>query len=324
MPCNCEVDDGISTTNDEIKNYISWEDEMADFKDIKISDKKWVDEILKKGECPSLECSFTTIFIWRKVYDMKVSSLQNGSFFSACTGDNYFLFPIGVGDVKGAVDEILNYCRMKNIRAGFYSLTEENKEFLEKFYPDMFIYNEIRDGADYIYEKEKLATLVGKKLASKRNHINRFVENNPDWKYEQIDKSNIAEVIEMNKKWCEISGCENEKGLKEEGCAVTEAFENFDELGLSGGLIRAKGEVVAFSMGDRLNDDTFLVHIEKAFADIQGAYPIINREFVIHNCDGYKYVNREDDTGDEGLRKAKLSYRPCCILKKWDATMKEI
>ena len=126
----------------------------------------------------------------------------------------------------------------------------------------------------------------------------------------------------MNKKWCEIAECEKSEGLKDEGCAVSEAFENFEALKLSGGLIRAKGEVVAFSMGDRLNDETFLVHIEKAFANIQGAYPIINREFVIHNCEGYKFVNREDDTGDEGLRKAKLSYRPYEILKKWDAKMK--
>jgi hypothetical protein len=195
---------------------------------------------------------------------------------------------------------------------------------LENFYPGKFEFFEYRDGADYIYETEKLSTLAGKKLAAKRNHINRFIENYPDWKYEQIDDNNIDEVFEMNRKWCSMAGCENEKSLQEEGCAVSEAFANFKALGLSGGLIRAKGEVVAFSMGDRLDNETFLVHIEKAFADIQGAYPIINREFVIHNCGGYKYVNREDDTGDEGLRRAKLSYRPCAILQKWNAEMKEL
>lgn len=297
---------------------------MADFREVNINDKKWVEEIMRKGDCESLECSFTTIFIWRKIYDMKISPLQNGKFFSAMAGDNYFLFPIGDGDVKSAVDEIIEYCVERNVCPGFYSLTKKNKEFLEQFYPEKFEFTEIREGADYIYEKDKLATLSGKKLSSKRNHINRFIENNPGWRYEQIDKSNIEEAFEMNKKWCEDAGCENETGLKEEGCAVSEAFENFEELGLSGGLIRANGEVIAFSMGDRLNDETFLVHIEKAYADIQGAYPIINREFVIHNCDGYKFINREDDTGDEGLRKAKLSYRPCVILEKWDAKMREI
>ena len=295
---------------------------MANFRKITILDKEWVDEILERGVCGSLECNFTTMFIWRNIYNIKISSLQGGNFFSASAGDGYFLFPIGNGNVKSAIEEIFEYCRDNDIIPGFYSITADNKKVLEELYPEMFEYTEIRDGADYIYEKDKLATLVGKKLASKRNHINRFIENNPDWKYEEIDSSNIDEAFEMNKKWCELAECEKSKGLKDEGCAVSEAFENFEALKLSGGLIRANGEVVAFSMGDRLNEETFLVHIEKAFADIQGAYPIINREFVIHNCEGYKFVNREDDTGDEGLRKAKLSYRPYEILKKWDAKMK--
>ena len=105
----------------------------------------------------------------------------------------------------------------------------------------------------------------------------------------------------------------------DEGKAVKKAIKYYKELGLSGGVIRANGKIVAFSMGDRLNDDTFLVHIEKAFYDIQGAYPMINKQFVIANCDEFQYVNREEDAGDEGLRKAKLSYRPHIILRKFYA-----
>ena len=103
---------------------------------------------------------------------------------------------------------------------------------------------------------------------------------------------------------------------------VKKALKYYHELQLSGGLIRANGQVVAFSLGDRLNDKTFLVHIEKAFANITGAYQIINREFVLNNCMDYEFVNREDDTGDESLRKAKLSYRPYEIVKKYVAKEK--
>ena len=123
----------------------------------------------------------------------------------------------------------------------------------------------------------------------------------------------------MHKEWCKLYGCGKNPSLKEESCAVSDAFCYFEELGLSGGMLSAGGAVVAFSIGDRLNKDTFLVHIEKAFPDIQGAYPMINKQFVIHNCENYRYVNREEDLGEEGLRKAKLSYQPYEILQKFGA-----
>lgn len=297
---------------------------MADFREVKTEDKEWIEKIFENGCCPSLEYNFTTIFIWRKIYNTRVSSLQNGDFFTASVNNKSFLFPTGNGNIKNALDEIFDYCNENNISPSFYSLTKKNMNILENFYPDRFEYTLNRDGADYIYEQEKLSTLSGKKLASKRNHINSFVQTYENWRYEPITGQNMNEVFEMNKQWCKIAGCENESALKEEGCAVLEALNNFDELMLSGGLIRANGKVVAFSVGDKLNDDTFLVHIEKAFPDIRGAYPIINREFVIHNCENFKYINREDDTGDEGLRKAKLSYKPVEILEKWDAVSKGV
>ena len=295
---------------------------MAEFKEIQIEDKAWVDKILENQEDLSLEYNFTTAFIWRKIFGITISPLQGGRFYTTKTKDNSFMFPCGEGDIRLALEEIFDYCKENNIKPKFYSLTKKNKETLESLYPDKFSYKENRDGGDYVYEKEKLATLSGKKLSAKRNHINRFIENNPDWKYEEINDENIDEVFLMNQKWCEIAGCKNEEGIRDESCAVKEAFAHFNELKLSGGLIRAKGEVVAYSMGDKLSRDTFLVHIEKAFPDIQGAYPIINREFVIHNCDDFAFVNREDDAGDEGLRKAKLSYRPYEIVEKWNAESK--
>ena len=100
-------------------------------------------------------------------------------------------------------------------------------------------------------------------------------------------------------------------------------MDHFFDEGLKGGLICTKEEgIVAYSIGAPLSSDTFIVHIEKAFAEVQGAYPIINQEFVRHNCMDYKYVNREDDVGDEGLRKAKLSYKPAILLEKYTATLK--
>lgn len=295
---------------------------MAEFREIKIEDREWVNSVLERTNRDSLEKNFTTIFIWQKAYNVKISVLCGGEFYTTMSGGKAFSLPCGKGDLKAALEEILDYCRERGIKPEFYSLTDWGKEKLEELYPGKFYFEEYRNGEDYVYEAERLRTLSGKKLSAKRNHINRFLENNPDWVYEEINRGNIDEVFEMNNEWCKSMECENKVGLAAESCAVREAFAHFFELGLSGGLIRAGGRIVAYSMGDKLSDDTFLVHIEKAFSDVQGAYPMINREFVRHNCDGYQFVNREDDVGDEGLRKAKLSYQPCKLITKWWARWK--
>ena len=179
---------------------------MAEFKEIQIEDKAWVDAILENQENLSLENNFTTAFIWRNIFGITISSLQGGKFYTTKTKDNSFMFPCGSGDIKPALEELFEYCKENGIKPKFYSLTKKNKEILESLYPDKFSYKENRDGSDYVYEKEKLATLSGKKLSAKRNHINRFVEAYPDWEYEKIDESNIKEAYLMNEKWCEMAG----------------------------------------------------------------------------------------------------------------------
>lgn len=288
---------------------------MNSFKRVEIEDKIWCDKILASAECPSLEYNFTTMFIWGDIYSTKIREHNNNLIVRFGKDSNLFLFPVGKGDIKESIDWILE--NHENVRFG--GLVEENVEFLKANYPDRFEFNEDRNMSDYIYKSESLRELKGKKLSSKRNHINRFVQNNPDWSYEEISEKNIGEVDKMHDEWCKSIIEYNTQGLIEEGKAVKKAIKYYKELGLSGGVIRVNGKIVAFSMGDRLNDDTFLVHIEKAFYDIQGAYPMINKQFVIANCDEFQYVNREEDAGDEGLRKAKLSYRPHIILRKFYA-----
>lgn len=290
---------------------------MSEFKKASIEDKKEIDGILKSCSCPSLEYNFTTLFLWQDIFNMEYKIEDDILYIRSGKDKNSYLFPCGTGNLDRAVENIL---REENIR--FHSISEENKAYLEKKAPGRFEFFERRNDGDYVYLRESLATLTGKKLSSKRNHINRFTSENPDWKYEQITSDNIEEVKEMHKKWCEIVDDGSKHGLSDESCAVRKALKYHNELQLSGGLIRANGQVVAFSLGDRLNDKTFLVHIEKAFANITGAYQIINREFVLHNCMDYEFVNREDDTGDESLRKAKLSYRPYEIVKKYAAKEK--
>ena len=120
----------------------------------------------------------------------------------------------------------------------------------------------------------------------------------------------------MSLEWCLNAGCREDESLFDESCAVEQAFKHFFELGLDGGLLRVKGRPIAFAMGEPLNFDTYVIHIEKAFHEIQGAYQMINQQFAAANCGNFTYVNREDDAGDEGLRRAKLSYDPAFLLEK--------
>ena len=289
---------------------------MNTFKTPEIQDKIWVDEILKSFWAPSLEYSFSTLFLWADVIDTKIA--KHKSCLVARYGESFYLFPAG-GNDEDKISAIEWISENSCDAVTFGGVGEKEKEFLEKYFSHKFSFAENRNMGDYVYTVEQLSTLKGKKLSSKRNHINRFLENNPDWVYEKITSSNIDEVVKMHDKWQIVADAQNNKGLLDEGKVVKKALKYYDELGLSGGLLRAKGQVVAFSLGDELNSDTFLVHIEKAFYDIQGAYPMINKQFVLANCMDYKYVNREDDAGDEGLRKAKLSYCPYEIIKKYKA-----
>ena len=201
-----------------------------------------------------------------------------------------------------------------------YSLSEKSVKELNELFPDRFEIIPTRSFFDYIYTSEDLCELKGRKYHAKRNHISYF-KNNFNWNYERITPDNIKDCIEMNKKWEAIN--DDSVGLDNELNAINRAFDKYFELGFTGGLIRRDGEVVAYTFGEPITDEVFCTHVEKAFSDVRGAYPIINQQFCENELMSYKYVNREDDTGDDGLRQAKLSYNPTILLKKFDAVLKE-
>lgn len=234
---------------------------------------------------------------------------------------SHYMIPIGEGDLKGAVEALIQDSEERGHRFQM-GLNADNLDRLLAVFPDRFEIIEQRDYSDYIYTSQSLATLAGKKLHSKRNFVNRFLQENPDWSYEPITAENRAECLKMNEEWCAINGCHRDPELLKEACYVKRVFQYFDELGMIGGLIRAGGRIVAYSFGEPISRNTFVVHVEKAFSDVTGAYPMINQQFVQHNCMEYEFVNREEDTGDEGLRKAKLSYKPVRLLTSYLAKCK--
>ena len=163
---------------------------------------------------------------------------------------------------------------------------------------------------------ELLISLSGKKYHGNKNHVNKFKNTYPDWSYEKLTDENVEDCFQMALKWRTQNGCEEDEEKRAEMCVTLNALRLYKELHLTGGVLRAEGRVVAFTLGEELNPDMFVVHIEKAFADVPGAYPMINQQFLLHEAPEYLYVNREDDAGSDGLRKAKESYRPVFLMEK--------
>ena len=203
-----------------------------------------------------------------------------------------------------------------------HNVTPEQFALLEEIYPGRFQIEYRRDYADYVYEAEKLAKLSGKKYHGKKNHTNKFKKLYPNWQYERLNDSNVEECFQMALKWRNKNGCEEDTEKNSEMCVTLNSLRLYKELDLCGGVLRAEGNVVAFSIGEPVSDDTFVVHIEKAFADVPGAYPMINQQFVEHEVQGFSYVNREEDMGETGLRSAKESYHPIFMVEKGIVTEK--
>lgn len=287
------------------------------FKKPELDDKETLDYYFKKYPSRSCEKTFVNTYLWARFYHVEFAVIESTLVFKSETYGLSFSYPIGEPEnIKRALDFLKKYTVEKGVPFVLYHVTEAQFAQLEDWYPERFEIEYNRDLADYVYESEKLATLAGKKLHAKRNHINKFKEIYPDWKYEKLTKENAEECFQMSLKWRGENILEDDEDKAAEMCVTQNSLRLLEELELVGGVLRVNGEVVAFTIGEPISDDTFVVHIEKAYGNMQGAYPMINQQFVQHECMDYKYINREEDTGAEGLRKAKLSYRPVFLIEK--------
>ncbi len=281
----------------------------------------WVKEAMLESGEPACEYCFGNLYIWTEIYKNTIA-FCNDMLFSRDGGDNpLYLYPCGKGDIKKAVLELLECEKADGKALEMYCLTPEKVRQLDSLFPGEFEFEADRDYFDYIYLSEQLATLSGRKLHSKRNHIS-FFKSNYDWSYERITRDNLDECREMNELWEKQRNPDGNEELDAELAAINRAFEHFERLGFVGGILRKDGRVIAYTFGEPINDKVFCTHVEKAFADIRGAYPMINQQFCINELLGYKYINREEDTGDEGLRQAKESYQPAILLPKFIARHK--
>ena len=290
---------------------------MLDFKVPTVEDKSWVDKCFSCIDSLSADYAFGGIFVWKTPYRTKIARYKD---FVICRWgrdeDTAYSLPIGCGEFKDAVNAIISDAKENGFKLHIYGITDFYRELLEKDFPDKFTFKANEGYYDYIYEAEALANLSGKKYHGKRNHISAFKRAYPDWTYEEITEENINECINLHTQW--INNREDDDpDFSMEFEAVLAGLDNYAALGFKGGIIKVGETTIAYTFGEAINKDCFVTHFEKAPADINGAYTIINQEFAKRLlADGYKYINREEDLGIEGLRKAKQSYRPAIWLKK--------
>lgn len=291
---------------------------MIDFQRLDLAKKAQYDSYLMHCGERGCEYSFTNLFLWGR---QKAAFLGDRLvLFSQFDRRSVYPFPVGPGEIKPVLDAVIADARERGIPCYLTSMTAEDCRTLESLYPGQFRVFADRDTFNYLYAIDCLADLKGRKYQKKRNHIHRFEENHPNWKVLPLDEKTRVAAFAMLQEWYETrKAADPHMDFHLEELALQRAFAFQTQLGLEGLVLMDEGKVLAFTMGSRLNADTFDIHFEKALDIADGAYPTINREFARHLREKYpelRWLNREDDLGLEGLRKAKLSYYPDHLVEK--------
>lgn len=291
---------------------------MLNFKPLELEDKKIFDKYLKPYNFNTCEYSFINLFIWRKGLDIQYCIVDDVLIIKKMDfrGDYHFMQPIGYNkdNLKELVQELHNYKQQNNMKYLFSDVETPFIDDIKELFVEDFIIEEDRDNFDYIYESSKLISLSGKKLHSKKNHYNNFIKNNKYYT-SLINESNIEDCMKAACEWCKQNDC---KGyLKFELKSIQELLLNNDKLDFIGMAVYVDDVLSGFTIGERVNETMAIVHIEKAMADINGLYAFINKTFIETCFSDIPYINREQDLGQEGLRKAKLSYQPYKLEPKY-------
>lgn len=270
-------------------------------------------------------CDYTTtnIVMWTDEYNTEIAFDDSDLYIKYnVDGMIFFGVPFVMAGIGKGIENLIKYTEDNNIELVIGDVEPEIFAIIDKIYPGQFKVNYQRDVADYVYNIKDMAELSGKKYHGKKNHINKFKKTYDNWSYEKMSDDNADECIDMVKEWCVKNVCADDESKADEICIMINSIKNRERLGLIGGLIRANDRIVAVTLGGAINAEMFDINFEKAFSDVPGAYPIINQQFIINELMDYKYVNREEDMGLDGLRKAKESYLPEFMVQKGLVTFK--
>ena len=298
---------------------------MIPFQKLNLNEKAQFDAFLLHSPKQACEYSFTNLFLWGR----QKAAIRDGFLLLQSQYDRkcVYPFPVGRGDVKPALDAVIHDAGVRGIPCCLAVMTAEDCETVGRLYPGKFRFYTDRNTFDYVYAIDDLADLRGRKFQKKRNHLNRFEQEHPDAEILPLDENTRVAAFLLAQQWYQSrSSAEPDRDFHLEKQALHRAFAFQQQLGLEGVVLMEHGQAMAFAMGSRLNGDTFDIHFEKALDIADGAYAAINRGFARYLREKYpevRWLNREDDLGIEGLRKAKLSYCPDHMVEKYWARLWE-
>ena len=313
----------------EYKNEPQTDRSELIFHDITLDVKPLIDSYTKPWMLECSDLSFTNLFIWGMDGKMQYAEKDNVLFIKLhfSSVPMYLWAPIpkyGVEvDYKKAILDGIAYMKNAGVEPTYRSVWTPFRDKILEACPEL--YSMPTDIAwDYVYSRESLSTLKGKKLHGKRNHINKFLSKYPDYEYKRLTPEMVEDCIALYDKWIMEKDEETAKTLQTEKRSVLRALNNMEALGLVGGTIYIDNKLCAFTVGERLHPHMQLIHIEKGDTDFDGIFPMINQQYVLHECSDVELINREEDMGVEGMRKAKRSYQPIKMIEKHLISVKDL
>ncbi len=297
---------------------------MIEFLPITIENKIPYENLLRKSPQRGCEYSFSNLYVWGR---QRMAFLEGGvAVFSQFDRRSVYLFPFG-GDLKAILDRIIHDAHTRDIPCRLTGLSREDCLRVAELYPGKFRFHNDRNGYDYLYNIHDLADLSGRKYQQKRNHVHRFFRQYPQGSCVPIGEDMISAVETMLETWFSQRLAQDPtKDFHMERAAIGKALHHRDELGLQGLALQVDGKIVAVTLGSQLSQDTFDVHFEKALDEFPGAYAVINQAFARYIREHFPQItrlDREEDMGIDGLRKAKLSYYPVQLQEKYWACLLE-
>jgi hypothetical protein len=290
-----------------------------------ISDGEWIRNIVANEDMMGSDVSFANIFLLRDKYNIEITDYK-GAFIRKYNGIGTrcgYTFPLGKTDYKKALSAIEKDAFERGEDLQFAFLTEEQKQALEKYMPGQFVFESNEGDSDYIYLRQELADLSGKAFHKKKNHVSKFIRTYDNWEYQELGECNWEKAERVADRWYYDHIDQEDESQKIEYREIKEALYYFEQLNLMGGIVYANGKPCAMTIASKINQDVADVHFEKSIGEfaVNGGYAVINNMFA-KNARGIKWLNREEDINIEGLRRAKMSYRPKTLLKKYHASIK--
>jgi hypothetical protein len=288
------------------------------FLPLELAHQDTIRQILWEYQAETSELTFTNLFIWRNHYGLSWCLAEDCLLLLSrpAQGEPFAWPPVGPPPRQRLTRQLLAWLREE------LGLTDPSVERADarlaaevSSTPGLAAAPQ-RDHFDYLYDTTELIHLSGRKFHDKRNHLNAF-RRTYRFRYEPLEERHLAPCLKLADHWCQFRRCAEDFSLLGEWEAIKEALTHFGELGLAGGVLFIDDRVAAFTLGELLNRETVVIHIEKAAPEVKNAYAAMNQQFLEHAWSAVPWVNREQDLGEPGLRTAKLAYNPVRLVEKY-------